>query len=422
MSNVNPNITYTIRSGLCTGCGICQGACPSDAIDFIINNGEFRPVVDNIKCKNRKGCHRCYDACPGLGVSLIDYATELYYEKNIKVDQYIGRYIHCYTGCSTDEELRFHSASGGLLSQFLIWLLNNDYVDGVVVTRFNKNSPLKVETFIATTPDDIRSAKSSKYSPVTFNHVVRDIKVATGKRYIIVGLPCHIEGLRKLMNVDSKLREKIVGLFAIYCSGTRTFNFTEYLLKSRGIDIDKIDYLAYRDNGCLGGMVVKGAGIDYYEDYQRYAHPLRTIFYPRRCLLCADHFGELADMCFGDIHVKPYSDDKIGVNSVVVRTNYWDQMLKQACENGAVTLKDLDEQMLLLSQNMAKVKKSRNIAYGLLNKKIGRVAPNYGNTYGAKINMKIVINYIRMSLERFIGRNKALWWVIPFVKSKVNIH
>ncbi len=419
MSGKKPNITYTLRSGLCTGCGICQGACPSDAIKFVIDNGEFRPVVDNIKCNNRKGCHRCYDACPGLGVNLIEYATDLYNEENIRVDKYIGRYIHCYTGYSTDEGLRFHSASGGVLSQFLIWLLNNNYVDGAVVTRFNKKSPLKVETFIATTPDEIRAAKSSKYSPVTFNNVVRDIKVATGKRYVIVGLPCHIEGLRKLMNADSKLREKIVGLFAIYCSGSRTFNFTEYLFKARGIDIDKVNYLAYRDNGCLGGMVVKGDCIDYYEDYLSYSNPLRTIFYPRRCLLCADHFGELADVCFGDIYVKPYSDDKIGVNSVVVRSNYWNQMLRQAREDGVITLEELDEKVLLSSQNMAKVKKSRNIAYGFLNKKLNRVVPDYGNTYRAKITFKVIINYIRMSSERFIGRHENLWWVIPFVKSKL---
>lgn len=417
-----PNISYTIQNDICTGCGICQGACPSGAIGFSIRKGEFRPVINDSLCNNKKGCHRCYDACPGLGANLIDGAKRLYNEEFTKSDKFLGRYIQCYTGYSNDKELRFHSASGGLLSQFLIWLLEKKCIDGAVVTKYDKQSPLKVKTFIATSPEEIRLAKSSKYSPVTFNNVANEIKSAGGSRYVVVGLPCHIEGMRKLMEIDRTIREKIIGLFAIYCSGTRTFNFTEYILNSRGIDIDKVDYLSYRDNGCLGGMVVKGSGIDYYEDYQRYSHPLRSIFHPRRCLLCADHFGELADMCFGDIHVKPFSDDKVGVNSVIARNNYWHQKLNQACKEGAVTLNELDEKKLLSSQKMAKIKKNRNVAYGLLVKYFGGVMPDYGYTNGARVNMLIALKYVRMSVERYIGRHRCLWWIIPIVKSKVYIH
>lgn len=417
-----PNISYTTQHDICTGCGICQGACPNDAIKFVVKNGEFRPAVNKEKCNNNKGCHRCYDACPGLGINLIDDAKRLFYEANITENKFIGRYVKCYTGHSTDEELRYHSSSGGMLSQFLIWLLEKGYIDGAVITRFDKQNPLKVKTFIATTPEEVNSGKSSKYGPVSFNHVAADIKAASGNRYIVVGLPCHTEGLRKLISIDRKLREKIAGVFSIYCSGTRTFNFTEYILRSRGLDIKKVNYLAYRDNGCLGGMVVKGDGIDYFEDYQRYSHPLRTIFHPRRCLLCADHFGELADVCFGDIHVKPYSDDKIGINSVVVRTNYWDQKIKQACEEGVITLDVVGEDLLLSSQKMAIIKKHRNIAYILLNKKLHRVVPEYGSTYGARISSKVVLDYMRMSIERFIGKNRSLWWIIPCIKSKVKIH
>lgn len=416
------NITYTVTHGICTGCGICQSACPVSAINMNVDNGEYVPIVDVNKCKSGKGCHRCFDVCPGWGCHLINEAEKLFQDNHIQEDKYIGRFLNCYVGYSNNEKLRYHAASGGLVSQFLIWLLETNKIDGAVVTRFDKNTPLKFKTIIATNKDDILSAKSSKYSPVTFINITKELKEALGTRFIVVGLPCHIEGMRKLMDKDKRLREKICGLFAVYCSGTRTFNFTEYIFKSRGMKIENVDYLSYRDNGCLGGMVVKGKGIDYYEDYQRYSHPLRTIFYPRRCLLCADHFGELADVCFGDIHVKPYSDDTIGVNSIVVRNRFWDLMLKQACKDGAVTLNDLDEQVLLASQKMAKVKKSRNIAYGLLINKMGGVAPDYGSTYDATINIKVVVNYIRMSIERYIGRHKNLWWIIPFIKSKVNIY
>ena len=60
-----PNITYTVHHDLCTGCGICEGMCPSNAISFIVTEGTFRPVVNNSLCKNENGCHRCFDSCPG---------------------------------------------------------------------------------------------------------------------------------------------------------------------------------------------------------------------------------------------------------------------------------------------------------------------------------------------------------------------
>lgn len=412
-------IKHTLKHDLCTGCGICEGACPKDAIRVVVKEGNFRPELDRNKCID---CGRCVKSCPGLGVNLIGMAKELYKDQGIQQDKMVGRYLKCFTGYSNEYDIRYHSASGGMVSQFLIWLLENNRIDGAVVTKFDKDAPLNVNTFIARTREDILSAKSSKYAPVSHHSTAQLIKEEKGSRYVIVGVPCHIEGFRKLLSIDKKLREKVVGLFGIYCSGTRTFGFTEYVMKERGIDLDKLDYLSYRDNGCLGGMVAKGEGIDFYEDYQSYCHPLRTIFFPRRCLLCADHFAELADLSFGDIHVKPYSEDKIGINSIIVRNSSWGHWLKQAASDGAITLNELGLSTLLESQKMAKVKKSRNMGYILFNKKLGHAVPDFGSLYNGRLTPKIIINYIWTRTQQFIGSHKSLWWMIRFIKAKVNIH
>lgn len=413
------NINYTLNHELCTGCGICEGSCPKNAITTGVKEGVFRPVLDKNKCID---CGRCVKTCPGFGINLMDIARDLYNDYGIQQDKMVGRYLKCFTGYSNDNDLRYHAASGGVLSQFLIWLLENDKIDGAVVTKFDKDAPLKVKTFIATTKEDILSARGSKYAPVSHQKTAQLIKGAEGSRYVIVGVPCHIEGFRKLISVDKKLREKVVGLFGIYCSGTRTFGFTEYIMKERGIDLEKLDYLAYRDNGCLGGMVAKGEGIDFYEDYQSYCHPLRTIFFPRRCLLCADHFAELADLSFGDIHVKPYSEDTIGINSIIVRNSSWGHWLIQSASNGAITLNELEPSTLLESQKMAKVKKTRNMGYILLNQKLGYAVPDFGSLYDGRLTPKIVINYSWTRIQQFIGSHKSLWWMIRFIKAKVNMH
>lgn len=419
---MTPNISFTVKNGICTGCGVCQGACPSGAISIVVKKGEFRPQIEQTTCNNKKGCHRCFDSCPGVGVNLIERAHTLFSEGFVKENSYIGRFLKCYTGYSNDYELRYHAASGGTLSQFLIWLLENKKIDGAVVTKFDRDAELKVKTFIAKTREDVLSAKSSKYAPTTMGDIVKQIKAEPGSRFVVVGVPCQIEGLRKLMDFDKKLREKVFGLFSLYCSGSRSFYFTEFVMKERKIDLNKLNFLAYRDNGCLGGLVAKGDGVDFYEDYQSYCHPLRSIFFPRRCTLCVDHFGELSDISFGDIHISPYSEDKIGINSIVARSAYWKQQLEEAARSGALTLADLDPEKLVESQKMSQVKKNRNVIFGMILKKLGRKVPDYASTYGVRIGIRDVVDFLQLSCQRFIGCHKVLWRLIPFLKAKVDIY
>lgn len=433
------NINKTLHNDLCTGCGVCEGACPFDAITTVVEKGNFRPKIDSSKCKN---CGRCIKACPGLGVGLVCLADK-YQSETTCHNKMVGRYEKCFTGYSNDFEVRFHSASGGMVSQFLIWLLENKKIDGAVVTRFDQENSLLVKTFIATTREDIIAARSSKYAPVTLNRAVQDIKAASGSRYVIVGLPCHIQGLRKLMEIDKKLRDKVVGLFGIYCSCGRSFYMTEHVFKERGIPKDKITYFQYRDEGCLGKMVVKVPEGDantirvinnnsesvlsnevrsYKEHYQSYYHPLRSFFIPRRCLFCIDHYAELSDISFGDIHIKPYSDDKIGVNSIIVKNKTWLSLLEECQKAGAIYLDEVPFKTISDSQKMSFKKKGRNGAFINIGKKLGWVVPQYDVDYLRQPTMHDWLDYVQNRGQQFLGRHKALWSLIIKLKSKVNIH
>lgn len=321
--------------------------------------------------------------------------------------------------------------------------MENKKIDGAVVTRFNQDSPLLVKTFIANTREDIISARSSKYAPVTLNRVAQDIKAASGSRYVIVGLPCHIQGLRKLMEIDKKLRDKVVGLFGIYCSCGRSFYMTEHVFKERGIPKDKITYFQYRDEGCLGKMVVKVPEGDansirvvnnnsesvlsndersYKELYQSYYHPLRSFFIPRRCLFCIDHYAELSDISFGDIHIKPYSDDKIGVNSIIVKNRTWLRLLEECQKAGAIYLDVVPFKTISDSQKMSFKKKGRNGAFVNIGKKLGWVVPQYDVDYLRQPTMHDWLDYVQNRGQQFLGRHKALWPLIIKLKSKVNFH
>lgn len=421
-----PNILYTIKHDICTGCGICVGACPTQAIRMNVHKGKFIPQIDESKCNNKKGCHRCMDSCPGVGIEISKISHEEFNSPQIQFNEYIGYFYNCYTGHSNDYETRYHSASGGMITQLLIWLLEKKYINGAIVTKFNSSSPLLVQSFLATTKEEILNAKSSKYTPVTLDNSIKEIKKREGK-YVIVGLPCHIHGFRKYEKIDAKFKEKIFAYFGIYCSGSRTFHLTEHVLKERKIDIESLTYLSYRDEGCLGGLVAKGIDKQtqqpyyYYQDYQKYCHPLRSFFVPRRCLFCIDHFAELADISFGDIHVKPFLDDKIGINSFIIRKEKCSKYINEAVQDGVITISPINSQILLSSQIAVKQKKHRAATFIRIDKLIGKKVPQYDIPLLDPHKLKSSISYIHNMLQIFIGQHKVLWPIIQILKKKTRV-
>jgi len=345
-------------------------------------------------------------------------AQQAFQDEGTQSDKFVGSFLKCFTGHSNDYEIRFHSASGGMVSQMLVWLLEKHYIDGAFVTSFDKNSPLLVRSYLATTPEDILKARSSKYAPVTLNRAIAEIKQAPGSRYVIVGLPCHIEGFRKYEKLDRRFREKIAAYFAVYCSSGRSFYLTEYVFRERQIDPGKLTYFAYRDKGCLGKMVAQGEGIDHEERFQDFYQPLRSFFVPHRCCLCIDHYGELGDVSFGDIHIDPYIADTIGVNSLVVRTRQCLDWLTQAKAEGVITLDEIPVSLVNKGQIMARVKKGRNAAFVRFDRKRGKKVPVYDDLPHNGKTGKWLVSYLHTGAQRFIGSHKWMWWAIRLFKGK----
>ncbi len=422
--NKIPNISYTVKHSLCTGCGICEGACPSKAITVSEKNGLHIPSIDESLCKNKKGCHRCYDSCAGLGVDILALAERNLHTENTKFDLYVGNYINCKTGFSNNNDIRYHSASGGMITSMLIWLLEKNIIQGAFITRFNADKSYLVDSFLATTKDEILQAKSSKYSPVSLGKAIREIKSNDGK-FVIVGLPCHIQGFRKYENYDRNFKAKIFAYFGIFCSGTRSFCFTDYLLRKRNIPKDRLSYLSYRDEGCLGGLVAKykmedGVEKIYYQDYQKYCHPLRTFFYPKRCHFCIDHYAELADVSFGDIHVYPYTNDKIGINSIVIRNSKFTELFILAQTDGVITMNNLDIELLKKSQIVAFHKKKRVATYFKIHKLLGYKVPVYDEQLHDDHPLKSIFAYLNQMCQGWIGRHRILWWIIALLKKNTS--
>lgn len=420
------NVTYVTDNCLCTGCGVCKSICPAKAIKIILDHGENRPQIDKAKCLGSK-CGRCLKVCPGVGISFSSYVEQRIGE-GFKRDKFIGMYYQLYVGYSCDNNIRYHSASGGMVTTFLIYLLEKQIIDGAVVTRYLEKDHVTPEPFIARTREEVISARSSKYCPVSMEEV-RDLLSDKDGKYVIVGLPCHIQAFKKLSRVDKKFREKVFGLFSIYCSSNRSFGARDFLLNNYQINRNEISYFAFRDNGCLGNLTIfteKKIPIEshsvntWYNDCrevqipfsQYYGKMLKSFFKPHRCLSCVDHYGELADVCFGDIHIKPYSDDHIGISSWIVRNKFWNDLFVKAMDDGYIKMDQITPDILNKSQaEMLFPKMRRARAVMNMDKLLGRKIAVYDRILD-KPQMMDYIKEVFCHVQRFIGRRPYLWFII----------
>ena len=375
----NKTITQIVKDELCTGCGTCVSLCMEEAIELKIDEkrGIYVPRLNEEKCNN---CGICYKVCPGHEVDFKQLNLEIFGKES--EDILIGNYLDCYVGHSKDYDIRYNSASGGLITQLLIFALEEGVIDGVLVTRMKKDKPLEPEPFIARTKEETIEASKSKYCPVPVNIALREIlETKEGERFAVVGLPCHIHGIRKAEQINKKLKEKIVLHIGIVCNHTPTFLATEFLLKKMDVKKEEVKKLDYRGEGWPGGMTIttKNGNIFFVPHWSSdyWGGIFGSFFFPLRCTLCNDKICRLSDMSFADAWTPELmKNDDVGTSLVISRNKIAEQILNKANLKGGIELKKVSEDGALQSQGLNVVKKRLNARIKFL-RMFGKKIPAY---------------------------------------------
>lgn len=370
-------VQYCTDNSLCCSCGFCADICPTNAITITEKRHLFTPSVDYSKCVK---CGLCYDLCAGKGNEWFKKCSDIIENQQIQTEytEDLGFHSKCYVAHSSDDDLRFHCASGGVVTTLLLYMLRTKLIDGAIVTRFAKGNPLAVETIIATTEQEIIEAKSSKYCPVHMDGIIRQLKNFEGK-VAFVGLPCQIQTLRNIEDKHSWLINKVILHIGLYCSGGKDTRALNYLLKKNGFKREGIKTFAYRDDGCLG--YVK-ATYDTEKDnksvpYAQAYNLLHSYFKPERCVQCIDHFAYLADISIGDIDCEPYNKDTIGSNSLIIRTDIANKIFAECVENKDIVSEIISVEEVVRSQKIMPLRKSLFSAYTSFRKLFFCSIPQY---------------------------------------------
>jgi len=396
------NVARVYNAGLCTQCGTCAAMCPHSAIrmEWDGKSGYVLSVEEDL-CDN---CGLCYEICPGHAVDFKRLSDRFLGEG--ADNRLIGRYLSCHVGHATQETVRWNAASGGIVTALLIAALKKGEIDGAIVTRMNPESPLEPLSYLATTEEDILAATGSKYCPVAANLRLRDVLSSEGK-YAVVGLPCHIQGLRKAQTRSRKLREKAAISISIFCGLNMSPTGTRVMLRRHGVSTENVAQIKYRGAGWPGSLQVElqdgqtctEAYLDYFDDHF-------MCYELHRCNLCCDSFGELADISCGDAWLPEYkSSDDQGTSVVIVRSERGRDLLA-SIGPGVLALEPLSIDKAVQTQRLALVwKKEWLRSKAALCKLTGREVPTYEHNL-PPARLTGYLGWTRTNILRYMHR---LW-------------
>ena len=371
------NIQKVLDDHLCCNCGTCAGVCPQQAISLILDKHSqvYEPQIRSDACSE---CGICYDTCPGHYVDFKGLNRDIFGKE--AEDIILGSYLGCYIGHATESKVRYKASSGGVVTGLLIYALEKGIIDGALVTRMNKDQPWEPEPFLAKTRDEIIEASKSKYCPVPANIMIKELLSAQeGVKFAVVGLPCHIQGIRKAEQVYKKLRSRVVLHIGLFCSHTDTFWQTDYLLKSMDVSKGDLKSIRYRGDGWPGTMSVQ------LRNGKELSIPFHKAIFPHiswfnamnRCLYCCDLTAELADISVGDPWIpEVMAREEIGQSIFVVRTEDVQSLVLRAANDKRLNVTPISAEKMKESVSGETKKVDVQIRMSF-RKMIGKSVPDY---------------------------------------------
>ncbi len=261
-----------------------------------------------------------------------------------------GPVLDLYECWSSDPDVRHRGSSGGVVSALAAYAVTSGAAVGALQVRASRTDPLRNETVLNRTYDEIVTAAGSRYSPASPCERLDLVEQAEGP-CVVVGKPCDVAAVASASEHRDELASKVALTVGIFCAGTPTTQATEAVIKQLGVDPSDVSQVDYRGEGWPGRFRIRTR--EGREESMSYADSWGGVLTHQRqwrCLVCPDHTGEFADLSVGDPWYRPVQEGELGRSLVVVRTERGRDMLARALADGALVGERLDLERLRESQ------------------------------------------------------------------------
>lgn len=301
----------------CYGCGVCVAACPHHIIEMRLNGAGFWSphIIDAEACT---GCGLCVRSCS-------------YSDTGLALEQ---KPVAAYAGWSIDAAVRAACSSGGVAYEISRSLIGNGYKVCAVTYNAERH---RAEHYIADDLQSLTRSVGSKYIPSysgeTFAHL--DLN----QRYLVVGTPCQVDSLRRLVRLRRK--EDNFVFVDFFCHGVPSMRVWNRYVKEAEKKLGEVRFVSWRnksdgwgnswsmslDGEAFGGEVSaleekrKSSAI---VSMRSEGDPFYYMFLSNSCLNKAcysrckfKYDRSSADIRIGDLWGQTYADESKGVSAVV---------------------------------------------------------------------------------------------------------
>ena len=314
-----------------------------------------------------------YDACPGR---YCNYPELNEYTFGKQPDSYLSGVIEkAYTGHATDKVVRRNGASGGAISQVLIYLLETKKITGAVCLKMGVEVPWRAKPIIARTKRDILDCAQSIYSVTPVNTILEELVHEEGP-LAYVGLPDQVAGIRKLQKLEHPSVQNIEYVLGPYQGTQMYFEAIRSFLRSHGVqseeEIAELKYRAGEWPGYLQIVLNDGRVLKAEKFYYNYLIPF---FVSNSSLQLCDFTNELTDISVGDAWSPEFEQDRKGHSVILARTPKAVDLLKSMQRQNLLHLESIElTKALDMHGHMLDLKKRGSYIRNNWN----RVQPDYG--------------------------------------------
>ncbi|MFM2114401.1 MAG: hypothetical protein RI908_142 [Actinomycetota bacterium] len=327
-----------INTGLCTGCAGCVVTCPHDVIGYEHVEGKYKPfhLEESLGLDNcihgfgeEGGCTTCTRACPRF--RQWEESADMHLFGRVRnPDEMAGVWRQLLLTRASDTVQHEKGQDGGFVTAMLSWLLDNDYIEGALVSGVEDDDAWKAKPQLVRTKEEVLATAGSRYTYCANPLALRDAKEAGLSRLALVGMGCQTSSPPVMWDRKAgKVSKPFLFNIGLLCS--KTFDdaiFPELFEAKYGLK--KQDMVKMNIKGVFQIWMKDGS---YHEIDLKECHQwTRT-----GCKHCPDFAAEHADISTGGIG----KDNDWTLT--IVRTEIGEEVINRMIKDGVIIARPAQE-------------------------------------------------------------------------------